>query len=114
MKNIEQSTLFAALGDPVRLRIVEQLCASKELSAGEIARQHPISAPAISRHLRLLEQARLIQSRAEHRWRYYRLNRTTFEGARDWFEQHLAFWEASLDRLDRMIKVQQDTGETDE
>lgn len=113
MRNIDQSALFAALGDPVRLRIVEQLCATGELSAGEIASAHPISAPAISRHLKLLEQARLIESRAEHRWRYYRLNRNTFTDARDWFERHLAFWEASLDRLDRMISAQDDRGDTD-
>ncbi len=104
MKNLQDSKVFAALGDPVRMQIIEQLSRTGELSAGAIAGEHRISAPAISRHLKLLEQARLVQSRQQHRWRYYSINRRRFEQARSWFEQQLAFWETSLERLDEALK----------
>ena len=102
--NTDTSTLFAALGDPVRLQIIEQLSSGCELSAGEIAQSHKVSGPAISRHLKLLGQAGLIDARAQHRFRYYRLNHSRFSEAKSWFEYHLSFWENSLDRLDQMIK----------
>ncbi len=104
MMNLRDSKVFAALGDPVRMQIVEQLSRAGELSAGAIAGEHRISAPAISRHLKLLEQARLVQSRQQHRWRYYSINRSRFEQARSWFEQQLEFWENSLERLDAALK----------
>jgi DNA-binding transcriptional ArsR family regulator len=113
MKMEDHSDLFSALGDPVRLGIVEQLCTSDEMAAGEIAKAYSISAPAISRHLKLLERSGIIKSRSEHRWRYYRLNRERFAEARDWFEQHLAFWQASLDRLERTLHVTDHAGDTE-
>ncbi len=64
-------TTFSALGEPVRFHLVERLLSHGELSAGDLSRDATISAPAISRHLKILRQAGLIHQRIEKQHRFY-------------------------------------------
>lgn len=95
--------VFGALADPTRLAIVERLLAEGERSAGEIAEPFPISKPAISRHLRILEEARLIERRIDRQWRLYRIRPEAIRSVGDWVERYRRFWSGSLDRLERVL-----------
>ncbi|MEM8811979.1 MAG: metalloregulator ArsR/SmtB family transcription factor [Pseudomonadota bacterium] len=103
MKNTDLCTTFAALSDPIRLSIVERLGESGELSVSQIAEPYPVSLPAISRHLGVLEQAGLVERRVDRKWRKFRLRPDAVNSARDWFERNRIFWEASIDRLAELL-----------
>lgn len=89
---------FAALSDPTRRAIVARL-ARGECTVGELGEPFPISAPAISKHLRLLERAGLIERRRVGRTLRCRLNPQTLDVAREWITTQRRFWDESLDRL---------------
>jgi DNA-binding transcriptional ArsR family regulator len=92
------STTFAALADPTRRTILARL-ARGETSVGDLARPFDISGPAISRHLRVLESAGLIERRVDAQWRLCKLRGEGLRAANEWLEHYRAFWEESLDRL---------------
>jgi DNA-binding transcriptional ArsR family regulator len=94
---------FAALADPTRLAIVERLLREGERSAGDLAKPLPISLPAVSRHLRVLEDAGLIECRVDRQWRRYRVRPERLKALDDWLAHYRAFWTGSLDRLERML-----------
>jgi DNA-binding transcriptional ArsR family regulator len=75
---------FSALGDPTRLRIVEMLAASGQLSVGEIKRRFKISAPAISQHLRILREAKLVTAKIHGQQRLYSLNPQGISSIEGW------------------------------
>ena len=95
--------VFGALADPTRLAIVERLLAEGERSAGDIAAPFAMSKPAISKHLRVLEDAGLIERRIERQWRYCRVRPDAIRVVDDWLQRYRAFWNASFDRLDRLL-----------
>ena len=97
------STVFAALGDPTRLAIIQRL-ADGEASVQELAEPFAISGPAISRHLKVLEQAGLISRRREAQLRPCRLEREKFEEIRDWTRRMRRFWDESFDRMDDYLE----------
>lgn len=92
------SSTFAALADPTRRAILSQL-AKGEASVGELADPFDISLPAISRHLRVLEDAQLIERRIDAQWRLCRLRPEPLKQAVDWIEHYRKFWETRLDSL---------------
>ncbi len=92
------STTFAALADPTRRAILARL-AQGETTVGELAQPFDISLPAISRHLRVLETAGLIERRTDAQWRVCRLRGDSMREAAEWLDCYRAFWEESLDRL---------------
>jgi DNA-binding transcriptional ArsR family regulator len=92
------SATFSALADPTRRAILGRL-AKGESTVGELARPFDISAPAISRHLRVLEGAGLIERHADAQWRVCRLRSPALREAFDWLARYRQFWEESLDRL---------------
>src|SRR6516164_9983119 len=92
------STVFAALADPTRRAILTRL-SEGPAPVGELARPFDISGPAISKHLRVLADARLIEREVNARWRICRLRADAMRDAHDWLENYRQFWEASLDRL---------------
>ena len=96
--------VFGALADPTRLAIVERLLAEGERSAGEIAAPFAMSKPAISKHLRVLEQAGLIERRIERQWRVCRVRPEAIRAVDEWIERYRAFWEASFDRLEKLLR----------
>ncbi len=99
----ELASTFAALADPTRLLIVERLLREGEHSVGELAAPLPISMPAVSRHIRVLEDAGLIERRVDRQWRRYRVRPEALRTIDDWLSHHRAFWTGSLDRLERMV-----------
>ena len=89
---------FLALSDRTRRAIVARL-ARGECTVGELGEPFPISAPAISKHLRLLERAGLIERRRVGRTLRCRLNPATLDAALEWIATQRRFWNDSFDRL---------------
>lgn len=96
------STVFSALADPTRRAILARL-SQGEATVGELARPFDISAPAISRHIKVLRQAGLIETIPEAQRRRCRLRAGRLQQASEWIEQQRRFWTQSLDRLDAVL-----------
>ncbi|SRR6266511_967190 len=92
-----------ALADPTRQRIVE-LLADSDLNAGEIASHFSVSRPAISRHLRVLREYGLVQTRSEAQQRIYSLDPAPLAELDDWLARYRTFWINRLDALDTQIR----------
>ena len=100
---------FAALADPTRRAILTRL-ASGENSVSELAEPFEMSMPAISKHLKLLQRAGLIERRREAQWRPCRLAAGPLKDASDWLEHYRRFWEEAFDRLeDYLHELKQDS-----
>ena len=97
------SATFAALADPTRRAILARL-ASGESSVLEIAKPFDMSLPAVSKHLKVLERAGLIERGREAQWRPCRLQANPLKGVADWVEYYRHFWEESFDKLDHYLK----------
>jgi DNA-binding transcriptional ArsR family regulator len=95
---------FAALSDPTRRAILSRL-AEGEATVGELAEPFAISLPAISRHLRVLEDAALIERARDGQHRRCRLKPDALAVARRWLEDQERFWSGSLDRLAYHLKT---------
>lgn len=96
-------TAYAALADPTRRAILARL-AQGEATVGEIAEPFPISGPAISRHLKVLEEAQLIARTRNGQQLICRLNPEGLKTAQEWLDHYRAFWSGALDRLDAHLK----------
>ncbi len=94
---------FAALSDPTRRAILARL-ALGEATVGEIAEPFPISGPAISRHLKVLEEARLVARRKQGQTHILALNPEGLKSAQEWLDHYRAFWTGALDRLEVHLK----------
>jgi DNA-binding transcriptional ArsR family regulator len=97
------SATFAALADPTRRAILARL-ASGETSVLEIARPFDMSLPAVSKHLKVLERAGLIERGREAQWRPCRLQANPLKDVSDWVEIYRRHWEERLDKLDSYLK----------
>jgi len=97
------SATFAALADPTRRAILARL-ALGETSVTELAKPFRMSAPAVSKHLKVLERAGLIARSREAQWRPARLEAGPLKDAAQWIEHYRRFWEESLDRLETYLK----------
>lgn len=95
---------FSALGDETRFAIVERLLNHGESSAGELQQVADISAPAISRHLKVLRQAGVIHQRVDRQRRMYSVEPETVRAINAWVEYHRKFWQTSLDRLEQALE----------
>jgi DNA-binding transcriptional ArsR family regulator len=100
---------LSALADPIRREIVEML-ADQERDAGELAAAFPVSQPAISRHLRVLRQAGLVQVRPEAQRRIYALDPRPLEELAQWLDRYRGFWSQRLDALDAELARSKDQG----
>ena len=94
---------FAALADPTRRRIVT-LLADGERSAGEIAARFDVSAPAVSQHLKVLREARLVRVRPVRQQRFYAVEPAGLAEMAEWLARMGGFWNDRLDALERMLK----------
>src|SRR2546428_5228751 len=92
------SATFAAIADPTRRAILARL-ASGEASVTELAKPFDMTLPAVSKHLKVLENAGLISRGRDAQWRPARLEAQRLREAAKWMERHRIFWEHSLDRL---------------
>ena len=104
----ELDTTFGALADATRRGILEQL-AGGESSVTELAQPFDISLPAISKHLRVLERAGLLNQEKDGRVRRCRLDAGPMKEASDWISRYQRFWEQQLDSLASYLeKLQND------
>ena len=97
------STTFAALADPTRRAILNRLLLG-ECSVGELAEPFKMTAPAVSKHLRVLERAGLIAQRRDAQWRRCRIQASPLKEVSDWTERYRQIWEERLDRLDEYVQ----------
>src|SRR6476660_533560 len=94
---------FSALADPTRRAILGRL-ARGERSVTELAAPFRMSLPAVSKHLKVLEGAGLIERGREAQWRPCRLNAAPLKEVAGWVEEYRKFWEGSLERLDAYLR----------
>jgi len=97
------STTFAALADPTRRAILARLTHGPA-TVTELAAPFAMSGPAISKHLRVLEHARLISRGREAQWRPCQLDAGPLREVADWAAGYRRFWEKSFDRLDEYLE----------
>ncbi len=95
--------VFSALSDPTRLAIVERLLHEGEKSAGDLAEPFAMSKPAISRHIRVLEENGLIERRVVRQFRLCRIRPESLEAVSNWIDEQRRFWNASFDRLEKFL-----------
>ena len=96
---------FGALADPTRRAVLDLLRQGSQ-PAGKIAQAFPVSRPAISKHLRLLRKAHLVEQRHEGRLRLYSLNPEPLKAVDSWLEQYRNFWRTSLMNLKEFVEAE--------
>ncbi len=104
------STTFLALSAPTRRAILARL-ATGDATVGELAEPFDISLPAISRHLKVLEDAKLITRERRAQQRLCRLRPENLQPAWDWMSQYRQFWQESFSALDKYLEETQDHAE---
>ncbi|MEL6376889.1 MAG: metalloregulator ArsR/SmtB family transcription factor [Pseudomonadota bacterium] len=102
---------FAALSDDTRFAVVERLMKEGELPAGKLLEGVELSAPAMSRHLKVLRKAGLINQRVAGTQRLYSVRPEAMKAIVDWTMDHRMFWEASLDRLEAHLALEKEPEE---
>ena len=112
MSSDQLSAVFGALADPTRRAILARLTAG-DATVGELSAPFYVSQPAISRHLKVLEQAGLISRRRHATARYSHLQAEPLRAATNWLVGYREFWEESHDRLDALLAELQ-TQQTEE
>jgi DNA-binding transcriptional ArsR family regulator len=101
------SQTLAALADPTRRSILSRL-ATGEASVTELAEPFDMTMPAVSKHLKVLENAGLVTRSKSAQWRPRRLNATPMKDVSEWLENYRQHWEERLDRLDAYLtEIQQ-------
>lgn len=99
-------SVFSALADPTRRAILTRL-ADGETNVSELAAPFDMSMPAVSKHLKVLERAGLIQRGRKAQWRPCRLDARPLKRVADWVESYRKFYEESFDRLDDYLEEMQ-------
>jgi DNA-binding transcriptional ArsR family regulator len=94
---------FHALSDPTRRSMIHALAGGEARSAGELGQQFRSAQPTISRHLKVLEQANLIERSVEGRVHRFRLRQKPLQEAGAWIERHQRFWNGALDQLETLL-----------
>ncbi len=103
MPQDQLSITFAALADPTRRAILARL-AEGEVSVTELAQPFDISLPAVSKHLKVLERAGLIERGRNAQWRPCRLDPGPLKEVADYLERYRRYWEESFERLDEYLQ----------
>ncbi len=114
MATDQLSETFMALADPTRRAILARL-SEGEASVKELAAPFAMSLPAVSKHLKVLQRAGLIEQGREAQWRPCRLKAEPMKQAVDWLETYRRHWEERFDRLESYIKTlqaEQERGDT--
>jgi DNA-binding transcriptional ArsR family regulator len=94
---------FHALADATRRSMIHALAKGETRSASELGRQFRSAQPTISKHLKVLEEAGILERKVEGRVHHFRLRRKALEQAGRWVARHQAFWEGAVDQLDRFL-----------
>lgn len=104
MVNYSLDRTFAALADPTRRAILARL-AHGHATVGELAEPFDMSLPAVSKHLKVLQQAGLVERRRDGRNQICAVQAAPLQDADEWLAQYRAFWEGSLDSLARFFET---------
>lgn len=102
--------IFMALAEPTRRSIIEMLAERGELSATDISDKFDSSPPAISQHLKVLREAKLVRMEKRSRQRIYKINPSAMNELEQWAKQTTAMWQARFDRLDKVLAAEKDKG----
>jgi DNA-binding transcriptional ArsR family regulator len=94
---------FHALSDQTRRSMIHALADGQARSAGELGKQFDSAQPTISRHLKVLEEAKLVQRSVEGRVHLFRLRQKQLREAGAWIEHHQRFWNGALDQLETLL-----------
>ena len=108
LRNVRRPTpvannVFRAIGDPTRRAILDRLRAGPS-NAGSLAGDFHTSRPAISRHIRVLREAKLVRGTQVGRERIYEINAAPLQSVAGWLEGYRAFWQSSLEQLKRNLE----------
>jgi DNA-binding transcriptional ArsR family regulator len=95
---------FSALADPTRFRIVEMLATHGRMPASQISKRFSVSAPAISQHLKVLKEAKLVSVEAQAQQRIYMLNPEGISETEQWLNHMRCLWEERFDRLEELLE----------
>lgn len=106
MSSDRLSSTFAAIADPTRRAILARLSRG-EAAVNELAKPFRMTLPAVSKHLKVLEKAGLIERSRNAQWRPCRLRAKPLKEAATWIERYRKFWEESFDRLDEYLQEMQ-------
>jgi DNA-binding transcriptional ArsR family regulator len=94
---------FHALSDSTRRSMIHALSRGEARSAGELGSRFRSAQPTISRHLKVLEDAGIVERKVEGRVHYFRLRQKGLERAGKWITRHQAFWEGAVEQLDHLL-----------
>lgn len=94
---------FRALSDQTRRAMIHALAGGEARSASELGARFRSAQPTISKHLKVLEQARLIERQVDGRVHRFRLRRNSLQRAGDWIARHQAFWTGAVDQLEQLL-----------
>ena len=94
---------FRALSDGTRRSMIQMLSRGQARTAGELGRRFASAQPTISRHLKVLEQAGLVERTVQGRVHRFRLRPGPLRDAAGWIARHEAFWAGAVDQLDRLL-----------
>jgi DNA-binding transcriptional ArsR family regulator len=95
---------FRALSDGTRRSMIHVLAAGRARTAGELGRHFRSAQPTISKHLKVLEQAGLVERNVEGRVHRFRLRQKPLKEAERWIARQQAFWNGAVDQLDRLLR----------
>jgi DNA-binding transcriptional ArsR family regulator len=104
VKSASANPVFRALADPTRRAIFEQLSRQGEQTVHALTRHAGVSQPAVSKHLTVLRQAKLVRHRREGRESHYRARPDALAPMVDWLQLYGAFWRDKLDRLEDLLE----------
>lgn len=99
-----QDVLFKALADPTRRAIFERLCSDGEVTVSALTAPAGVSQPVVSKHIRALKQAGLVQGRQEGRQTHYSAQPDALAPLIDWTSRMTGFWENRFDDLEDLLK----------
>ena len=97
------TAVFSALADPTRRAILARLTQG-DATVGELAAPFDLSLPTLSRHIKVLEEAKLLVRERDAQWRRCRFQREPLLDAADWIGRYVAFWDGRLDALSELVK----------
>jgi DNA-binding transcriptional ArsR family regulator len=100
---LNTNEVFRALADPTRRAILGRLRAGRQ-PVGSLARSFPVSRPAISKHLRILREAKLVIDQKQGRERFCELNVEPLRQVDQWLDEYRRFWAVNLERLKSYVE----------
>lgn len=108
--NAQLDATFRALADGTRRAMIHALAHGECCSAGELGQRFDSAQPTISKHLKVLERAGLVERRVDGRVHRFRLRRRSLREAGDWIARHQAFWTGAVGQLERLLAEGGDAG----